>query len=57
MGISLLLKAAGIIDVPDVKLSTVCAALNIPHVNAHRAMGDLEASRKIYEFAIGVLQS
>jgi DNA polymerase III epsilon subunit-like protein len=57
MSISLLLRAAGIIDVPDVKLATVCAALKIPHVDAHRAMGDLEASRKIYEFAIGVLQS
>jgi DNA polymerase III alpha subunit (gram-positive type) len=57
MGISLLLRAAGVINVPDVKLATVCAALKIPHVDAHRAMGDLVASRKIYEFAIGVLQS
>lgn len=57
MGIALLLRAAGVIKCEDVRLSTVCEALKIPHVDAHRAMGDLGAMRKIYEFAIGVLQS
>lgn len=57
VGIALLLRAAGIIKCESVTLSSVCEALSINHVNAHRAMGDLEASRKIYEFAIGVLQA
>lgn len=55
--IALLLRAAGIIKCESVRLSDVCEALKINHVDAHRAMGDLLASKQVYEFAIGVLQA
>lgn len=43
------LRAAGIIDVPNLKLGTVTAALGIEHSAAHRAMSDCEAARAIYD--------
>lgn len=57
VGISLLLRAAKIINVPDVKLDTVCDALKIVSVGSHRAGPDMMKMRGIFDFAVGVLKS
>ena len=58
VGIALNLKAAGIIDVPDVKLETVVAALKIK-VDAppHSALGDMLKAKAIFDFNQGILKS
>ena len=55
VGISMLLKQAGIIDVQDVKLETVRKALKIGGEH-HRAMGDAEAVKKIYEMSLELIR-
>ncbi len=49
VGIAMALKVAGVIDVPNVKLSTVSAALGIEHSRAHSAMADLLVAKAIFE--------
>lgn len=49
VGIAMALKIAGVIDVPNVKLTTVSAALGIEHGKAHSAMADLLVSKAIFE--------
>ena len=56
-GLSMVLKLAGVIDVPDVKLGTVCQALKFQEQPTHRAMDDCEAAKRIFEFVVAVLKS
>jgi len=45
------LKARGIIDLPNLKLQTICKAAGV-EIKAHDAMSDIEATREIYEKVI-----
>jgi DNA polymerase III epsilon subunit-like protein len=49
-----MLRVAGILDIPNVKLTTMALALGIPHV-AHRAMGDVEAAMGIFRHVLGMV--
>lgn len=49
VGLAMALKVAGVIDVPNVKLTTLSAALGIEHSRAHNAMADLLVSKAIFE--------
>ena len=51
------LRAARVIDVPNLKLATVSAALGIPHEKKHRAMGDCEAARGIFDRCVALVRA
>jgi DNA polymerase III epsilon subunit-like protein len=51
------LRAAGVIDTPNLKLTTVTQALGIEHALAHRAMSDCEAARAIFEKTVKLLET
>ncbi len=56
--ISRLLKAAGVIDVPNCKLDTVCEALKIKVEGpSHSAWPDMMRALKIFEFHQAILKS
>lgn len=46
------MRHAGVIDIPDTKLETVCAHLNIP-LNAHDALSDIRATRQLTHMIYG----
>jgi DNA polymerase III subunit epsilon len=46
------MRHAGILDIPDTKLETVCAHLNIP-LNAHDALSDIRATRQLTHMIYG----
>ena len=45
------LDYAGVLKLPDYKLTTVCKHLNIELTHAHDAMGDVVATRKVFHYA------
>lgn len=49
MSLAAVLKVAGVIQVPDLKLQTVLAALGIPPGKAHSAMSDTLGAKEIFE--------
>ena len=49
-----LMKAAGRIDVPDMKLETVCKALGI-NLEAHNALNDIRATRQVWNTYAGMI--
>ncbi len=53
---SVALKAAGLVNVENVKLTTMSKALGIKHEAQHRAMSDCEVSMEIYRRFIEVLK-
>lgn len=57
-GLAMVMKVAGVIDVPDIKLATVAEALKLkPTGDLHRAMVDCELAKGIFDFSVGVFQS
>lgn len=46
------MRHAGVIDIPDTKLETVCAHLNIT-LNAHDALSDIRATRQLTHMIYG----
>ena len=52
MGFATALRTAGVILSDDDRLENVCRALGISTGEAHRAMNDCEASRKIFEYTL-----
>ncbi len=56
-GLAMTLKAAGVIKCESVRLEEVAKALDFkPEGEFHRAMADLQMSKKIFEFCVGMFQ-
>jgi DNA polymerase-3 subunit epsilon len=53
--IATLFKLAGLLDVPNFQLGTVCKALNVP-LDAHDAMNDIRATRACFKKFIQMAQ-
>jgi len=50
------MKIAKVIDVPNLKLSTVAPALGVQAVQKHRAMDDCELAKKILEYTVNLFR-
>ena len=50
-----LFKFAGVLEIKDFKLGTVCNALGIP-LSAHDSMNDIRASREVYQKYIEIIR-
>ena len=57
MSLAGVLRAAGVIIVPNLKLVTVAAALGVTHDSAHRAMSDCLAAKGIFDSCVAIVRS
>ncbi len=54
IAIAMAMKVSGMIDVPNVKLTTVSEALGIEHSKAHTAMADVEVCKEMFQRTVSV---
>jgi DNA polymerase III epsilon subunit-like protein len=56
IALAMTLRVAGVIDVPDVRLGTIAAALGIPAGKAHTAMDDCLVAKALFERFVAFLK-
>jgi len=56
IAIAMAMKIAGVIEVPNVKLTTVSKALGIAHEKAHSAMSDTLVVKELFSRAVNVFR-